>query len=182
MIRFVTPYSFNKRLFEAMDAEMKLSKPGDWLCFMDGDAAFLTPKWGHTIKEYIDRYPDTGIFTCYASRCHYQRQVPYMVDIENDSLLYHSNIAATLQRNYHLEVQEMTKYIAGHLMVISRNTWDRIRNRVEIAALNKNILGVDTKISNAVLLAGLKIRLMKGVYIFHYLRLLEGFRNDEHLR
>lgn len=46
----------------------------------------------------------------------------------------------------------------------------------------KTILGVDTKISRAVLSAGMKIRLMRGIYILHYLRLKEGYDYKKHLQ
>jgi len=41
---------------------------------------------------------------------------------------------------------------------------------------------VDSKISYAVLEAGLKIRLIKELYILHYCRLAEGMDYDKHLK
>jgi GT2 family glycosyltransferase len=67
-------------------------------------------------------------------------------------------------------------------MVIRKRTWQWIRHEVIREAENKFVLGVDTKISRAILNSGLKIRLMKELYIFHYLRMAEGFDNDTHLR
>ncbi len=40
--------------------------PNDWVCMRDGDTMFMLPNWGHQIKHYIEKYPDTGLFTCYA--------------------------------------------------------------------------------------------------------------------
>lgn len=182
MIRFVVPYSFNKRLFEAIDYEFSLvANPNDWICFLDGDTMFVLPDWGHQIKTYIDRYPDTGMFTCYASRCHYQPQIRRGTATENSDLLYHRGQAEKIYNELHGKVKDIDRRIAGHMMVIKKATWMRIREEVRRTASSKKILGVDTKISNALLKAGLKIRLMRGVYLVHYLRLKEGYKNSKHL-
>lgn len=182
MIYFFTPYSFNKKLFEAFDSYMNLiSDPNDWVCFMDGDTAFLMPDFGHQIEHYLKVWPETGLFTCYASRCHYNCQLYKYADAENTNIIYHRLKAEEVFRQFNGQVEEIKRRIAGHLMVIQKKTWLMIRLEVKETTTDKNILGVDTKISNAVLKANLKIRLMKGIYIFHYLRLAEGINNSNHL-
>jgi GT2 family glycosyltransferase len=79
------------------------------------------------------------------------------------------------------QVDEVNRRIAGHLMVMRKKTWMLIRNEVIRTTATKMILGVDTKISNAIIAKGLKIRIMKGLYIFHYLRMKEGFDFKGHL-
>lgn len=183
MLWFFTPYAMNKRLFQSWDAYMNLVvNPKDWVCMMDGDTMFLLPDFGHQIQTYIDRYPDTGIFTCYASRCHYQPMIRMGTDTENTDLLYHRQQAEIIYNELHGKVKELDHRVAGHLMVIQKGTWLRIRETVKRDASGKSILGVDTKISNAVMKAGLKIRLMRGVYLLHYLRLKEGYNYTGHLR
>ena len=185
MIWFFQPYSFSKKLFEAYDAYMNLvTNPNDWVCFTDGDTAFLLPNWGHQVKTYVDKYPDTGLFTCYASRCHYSVQVRRGTNMHNTDILYHRHQAEDVYHQLNGAVKEIDRRIAGHLMVIQKKTWMMVRDQVAhaVAAQKKEILGVDTKISNAILKAGLKIRLMRGIYIFHYLRLQEGFGIDKHLK
>jgi len=184
MLWFFQPYSFNKKLFEAYDAYMNLvSNPEDWVCFTDGDTAFLLQDFGHQVKSYTERYPDTGLFTCYASRCHYQEQVRRGTDMGNRDILYHRQQAETIRKELDGQIKQMDRRIAGHVMVIQKKTWTLIRPEVarKVAEQQKQILGVDTKISNAVLAAGLKIRMMRGLYIFHYLRLKEGFDFKGHL-
>lgn len=184
MIWFFTPYSFEKKLFEAYDRYMQLvSNPNDWVCFTDGDTAFLLPDFGHQVKTYIKHYPDTGLFTCYASRCHYSVQVRKGTEMNNPDILYHRRQAESIYKELHGHVKEIDRRVAGHLLVIQKKTWEQVRPEVarKVTGQNKQILGVDTKISNAILKAGLKIRLMRGMYIFHYLRLAEGFGCKEHL-
>ncbi len=184
MIWFFTPYSFNKRLFDAFDQYINLVQDeNDWVCFVDGDTAFLLPDFGHQIQTYIDKYPDTGLFTCYASRCHYEFQKRRGCDDTSPDILLHKFHAERIYDNLHGQVKEVTRRIAGHLMVIQKKTWFEIRPEVMrmVQKHDKRILGVDTKISNAVLKAGLKIRLMRGMYIFHYCRLKEGYNYSKHL-
>lgn len=76
MIWFFTPYSFNGKLFDAYDQYMKLIiNPEDWVAFTDGDALFFHPDFGDMIREYIQTYPDTGIFVCFANRSGTRKQL-----------------------------------------------------------------------------------------------------------
>lgn len=183
MIWFFTPYAHDKKFLDAIDRYFNLiANPNDWVVIMDGDTAFLRSDFGDVIKRYTDQYPDTGLFTCYASRCHYQCQVPEAGAMGNDSILFHKAISDYQSDYFKGKVKEMDRRIAGHLMAIKKSTWTLIRGQVFKKAAEKYILGVDTKICNAILDAGLIIRLMRELYIFHYLRMAEGFDYDKHLK
>lgn len=182
MIWFFTPYSFEKKLLEAYDRYMSLiPSDDDWVCLMDGDTAFLRSDFGVAIKDYISASPDAGMFTCYASRCHYQVQTRRGTEMDNPSLAYHKRQADKIYKELHPQVKTVNRRIAGHLMVIRKGVWLEIRDKVFKTAADKNILGVDTKISRAILETGRDILLMRGIYILHYLRLNEGFNSKEHL-
>lgn len=185
MIWFFTPYSFNKKLFEAIDQYMNLvANPEDWVFIADGDTAFLRSDFGHQIKNYIEKYPDTGLFTCYASRCHNSRQVRKGTEMNNPNIIYHKNRAEETYKLFDGQIKEINHRISGHLWGIQKKTWVKICPEVakKVVTQDKKILGVDTKISNAIMNHGLKIRLMRGMYIFHYLRLVEGFNSTKHLQ
>jgi GT2 family glycosyltransferase len=183
MIWYFNPFSTDKKFLDAVDKHINLvTDPKDWIVLRDGDTAFIRPDWGNVIKSYIEKYPDTGLFTCYASRCHYQCQISEFAQMENPNILFHAKIADKHAELFKGQVDEVSRRIAGHLMVIQRKTWSRIRAEVYREAADKTIRGVDTKISYAVLNAGLKIRLMKELYIFHYLRMAEGIGYREHLK
>lgn len=183
MIWFFTPYAPDKRYFEAIDRNFELVKnPEDWVVLTDGDTAFLRSDFGETIGRYTRKYPDTGLFTCYASRCHYQAQVPRGTDMESDSILYHKQIADYCAQNFKNEIKPLDRKIAGHLMAVRKSTWTKVRDRVYEKTRHKLILGVDTKISYAVLEAGMEIMLMRELYVLHYCRLAEGMDYDLHLK
>lgn len=162
---------------------MSRLKKGEWAVMVDGDTAFLVSNFGHQIKEYIKKHPDTGIFTCYASRSHYDLHVPAGVDMKKDSIIYHKNKANQIYSENHLQTIEINRRISGHLIVIKRETWYKIRDRLKhrVTTKKKEILGFDTQLSYSILDHKLKIRLMKGLYILHYCRLKEGFAHKAHL-
>lgn len=182
MIWYFTPYALDKKfLYEIGRCISLVPNNDDWVVLMDGDIAFLRADFGQVIERYTRQFPDTGLFTCYASRCHYQCQVPKFGDMANDSILFHKQVADQCATQNAGKVKELNRRIAGHLMVIRKSTWLQIRAEVHQTAADKQILGVDTKISNAILKAGLKIRLMRELYVFHYLRMAEGFGFKQHL-
>lgn len=181
MIYYFTPYSLEKNLFEAYDRYFSIL-PGmdDWAVLLDGDTAFLRSDFGIRISEYAEKFPDTGIFTCYASRCHYSWQT--IEDVESNNIAFMKMVANLFDGRHRLQVTEIKKRIAGHLIMMKKKTWVKLRPVIERRCKTKKILGVDTQISYAVLNAGYKIRLMRGIYILHYLRLNEGIENTDHLK
>ncbi len=182
MIYFFTPYSFEKKLFRAYDDYMNLVPyDNDWACFLDGDTFFFENNFGHQIQEYIDKYPDTGMFTCYSSRSAYSYMVPKGINQESDSITYHRNHSHEIYEKTHLQVKEINSHISGHLMCIKKSTWSLIRPQLLKVCDGANLLGVDTQITNQLLGHGIKIRLMRGIYLFHYYRFVEGKKFKAHL-
>ncbi|MGQ7868713.1 hypothetical protein [Sunxiuqinia sp. sy24] len=182
MIWYFTPYALDKKFLHEIDRCISIvPDPDDWVVLLDGDTAFLRADFGRVIDRYTKQHADTGLFTCYASRCHYQCQVPRFGDMGNDSILFHKQVADQCSTQNYGKVKEIDRRIAGHLMVIRKRTWLHIRAEVFQTAAEKQILGVDTKISNAILKAGLKIRLIRELYLLHYLRMAEGFDHKKHL-
>lgn len=172
MIWFFTPYSFEKKLFDAWDQYMNLiDDPEDWACMMDGDVFFFHRNFGHILQQYIDKYPDTGIFSCYASRTGGSWMLPPNNIKNNINILRHKRMADSIFRKHHLQVIDLNKKVHGHLMLIKKATWLQIRDSVKEQTKENKILGIDVRVSNKVLKIPKKIRLMKGVYIFHYYRL-----------
>lgn len=183
MIWFFTPYSFQKRMFEAWDQYMNLlTDPDDWACMMDGDIMLLQSDFGHHIQQYIDKYPDTGLFTCYSSRSRTRWMMPDQHLFSNLSIAEHKKLADRLYRGCHLKVKEINDRVTGHLMVIRKSTWTSIRDKVEVRCSGLKILSVDTVISTEILENKMLIRLMQGIYVMHYYRLLEGATYKKHLQ
>ena len=182
MIYFFTPYSFQKKMFDAWDGYMDLLLPGDYACMMDGDIMFLKSDFGHHIQKYTEKFPDTGLFTCYSSRSRTKWVMPERNLFGSLSIIEHKRLADRLYKEHHLDVKEINDRVTGHLMMMKKSTWMQIREKVQERCKDLNILSVDSVISTEVLAAGMKIRLMQGVYVLHYYRLLEGASTKTHLQ
>lgn len=172
------PYDFQGILMNAYQNVFDRVEDKDWVCFMDGDIAFLEmADFGHLLSKYIKAHPDTGIFTCKASRCHYKVQRDPDTNDESDSIKYIAQKTIEVREAYGLEVDEIEIPIAGHLIMMKKEVWNDILPNLKQRP-RKSILGFDTQLTKAVLSKGYKIRLMKGVLVFHYLRFLNG-KNDK---
>lgn len=172
------PYSFNKKLIDAYKDIFDLVNDNDWVCFLDCDTAFFEMSdFGHVIQEYINKYPDTGMFTSYATRCHYNFQTKKGVSKNSDSIKYYAEQIIKTRKELHLKVKKVDKKIAGHLIVMQKKVWSQIYPTLKVKAKKKNILGFDTQLSYSLFEHGFDIKLMRGILIFHYLRFLDGKNN-----
>lgn len=171
MIWFFTPYSFEKKLYDSYDLYMQtISNPDDWGCLMDGDMAFFNSDFGHHLQEYINKYPDTGLFICYASRSPYEHQVKPGTNPENDSVKYILNNSLKSYSEDHLKIVEQNKRVCAPLLLIQKKTWTAYRNKIGSKCKATNIQAVDSAISDVLMQAGKKILLMAGVNVYHYFR------------
>jgi len=176
--RLITkPYSFRGRIYDAYKDVFSLVNDEDWVCFVDGDTAFLEmSNFGHVLNDYINTYPTTGMFTCYASRCHYEFQMISGLDMENDSIDYWA-METVKAKAMHPQIDDLKIMIAGHLVMLKKSTWIKIQPKLVGRLKFKKILGFDTQLSHAIMECGMDIKLMKGVLLFHYLRKLTGKNN-----
>lgn len=171
MIWFFTPYSFEKKLFEAYDNYMGLIKdPDDWGCLMDGDMAFLMSDFGNQIQAYIDKYPNTGLFISYASRSPYGHQMIPGTDCESDSIRYIYENTLKARETDDLKVVRQTSLSCGPILIIKKITWDKYRQHIKEQSANANIQSIDTAISNILTKNGETTLLMAGLQVYHYFR------------
>lgn len=175
-IYYFTPYALDKNLGAAYNHYMELlPNDDDWACFIDGDACFLTPDWGSVISNVVDQYPDTGMFTCYTNRIANPQQLYCGKFSENADIRYHRNIAIVCRQVNPHKVSDLSRPISGIMMIIQKKTWRDF-------PFKDGLLSVDNDISNRLLKAGKKVRLIKGIYMFHYYRFNEGRKNVKHLQ
>ena len=180
MIWFFTPYAFNKKLFESYDSYMQLiANEDDWGCIMDGDMAFLMSDFGHHIQEYIDKFPDTGLFICYASRVPYGHQMKPGLNCESDSIKYIYDNTLKMYTNDHLKVIEQKQRVCAPLLVIQKKIWTKYRDQIAEHAKKANIQAVDSAISDVLMKNKEKVLLMAGMQVYHYYR--QYSRTEKHI-
>jgi GT2 family glycosyltransferase len=146
----------------------------DWVCFLDADTMFLTPDYGHQIHRIVKKYPNTGMFTCVTNRVGNPCQRYNGEMSKNSDIIYHRQLALDLQKKHKYHVQELFCRVAGYFMLLKKETWKQVK-------FPDGLLGVDYEFSNELYYHGFNIMLMKGVYLFHYYRLIEGVTYKAHL-
>jgi hypothetical protein len=176
--RFVIPYSYEKKLYDAYNDEFQSKdlKDSDWLAIVDGDMMFFIGNFGHQINDYIKKYPEAGMFTCYANQSAFNQQKRKGVDSKNPDIKYHAAISKQMYATKHTLVKPVTGRIEGFLLVINvgvwRRLWPEIKNTCEVRGAK--ILAVDTSIMQVMVKHKLPVYVMRGMYVFHYRRLLDG--------
>lgn len=170
MIYYSQPYSTEKDIGDYYNKAMGLLKPNDWMVFTDGDTIFTTPDYGSVIDSAINKYGD-GIYTCYTNRVGCNWQV-YPAEWADDDYSKHRQVGNTLRLCYYDECEEHTtsQLMSGHCIIVSKKVWDKI------GGCKNGILGVDNDIHMKAQKHKIPVRLIKGLYVYHWYR---GGKDDK---
>lgn len=176
-IVFFNIWSFEKNLGKAYNWHMELlPNDDDWAIFTDGDVCFTTDDWGSQIKRVIELNSNAGIITCQTNRIGYRNQ-RYNHEFSHDSdIKNHAAIAKKLRVKYHHKTLPINCKIGGFFMAVKKSTWKEVKFDEKIG-----MLGVDSDFSERILKRGKSVLMMRGLYVFHYYRLLEGRKSKDHL-
>jgi GT2 family glycosyltransferase len=170
------PYGFDLDYGSACNKYFELvPNDDDWVAIRDTDILSLTPAHMHKIRETIQKYPDTGLFTCLTNRVKQYKQVANMDLFENPDIRVHRDLALKLV-NEPINAPVINYVISGYLMIMKKSTWKKI------GGFPSGVLGVDNKVSYRIRQAGMEVRMMRNVYFFHYYRFNEGINDKSHLK
>lgn len=178
MIHIKTPFALDKNLGKAYNLAFKGLSDDDWVCLIDHDVMFLTPNAVRIMYEYIEEFPDTGIFTCWTNRIHELAKDQLVFDVPSDNTDIRFWIAeANLQESVvaKFKATEIKHEISGFLMLVSKKVWNKIKFNETGKAL-----GVDNDFSLNVLASGKKILRMDRLLVWHTYR-IENIRDKSHL-
>lgn len=170
------PYSISGNFGQECNKYCELvPSDNDWIIIADGDVMCLTPAHIHKIKEYIDAYPNTGMFVPYVNRVKQYRQVYDMNLFENPDVKVHRAVAEKLNEKK-ISVTDLDIVISGYMMIFKKSTWK------SVGGFSDGILGVDNKFSKRILRNGMKIYLMNTIYCFHYYRFNTHINDKSHIK
>lgn len=176
MVNVVIPYSTDRNLGAAYNRALSLQPENQWVCLLDHDVLMLTPDCIAHIDEYTKRFPGAGILTCYTNRLHpASKGQLYGAISENSDIREHIEIAEQRKRDLY-QVEALNHPIGGFMMVVNTSVWEGVK-----FTENKKCLGVDNDFSERILRWGRNILLMKGIYVWHTYRLIDGYRSKKHL-
>jgi len=195
-IHICTPYQHedqSKCLGKAYNTAIRIlschaSLSDTWVLVQDYDIMWLTPTFYRDFQEAIIRYPDTGIFTCYASRtANKLQQYRHVSDTQwgsgNPDINFHRKVAFRVAKlnmpGLCTDITDMAEDVAisGFAMMFNLETWGEVGGFLE----NGEALGVDNDFAWRVIKAGKRIRRVETVYCAHYYR-LEDQNDNSHLK
>lgn len=176
MIHVCTPFDRQKNLGRAYNEAFRRCPDGDWLCVIDRDVMFLTPDAIEIMYQYVEQFPNAGMFTCFTNRIHpLAKDQLYLGAPSDNADVRHWEYIARTQAKSKMKVTEINRHISGFLMLIPKTTWDKVKFFETGQAL-----GVDNQFSGDVLAAGMSIYRMDRLIVWHSYR-LENIRDKSHL-
>lgn len=151
---------------------MGLIGADDWALFLDHDAMFLTPDWYPQVCGVVERHPDAGLFTAVTNRVGNPAQVvrhPALID--SHDVVKHRELARRRREAYRhrtLDVTRSRAYVSGVVLLLSKRAWEAVRAR-NGTGFERGFY-VDNALHRDVAAAGFGVRIMEGVYVYHWYR------------
>ena len=167
MIYYNIPYDLDKSLANAYNRFMEmLPNDDDFACFIDRDAMFLMPNYGHLLQDIVDNHPECGAFTAKCNRIGSKWQLAN-VDWKNDNIKYHIDQANNVFRKYGLNCTDHanSQLGSGFCILLKKSVWAKIGG-----FSGDGMLGVDNNLHLALRTNGERFYLMEGIYLFHWYR------------
>jgi hypothetical protein len=176
-IFYSNPFSLDKNIGKAYNDYLSClnAADDDWVVMQDGDIMYLTPDWGKRIHDALALDGNKfGLVGCYTNRLRSKHQLHGKEFNYDLNALNHYQIALTYQDE---GIQEIKEYIAGFFMAFQYKTWKKIK-------FTEDSLGFDSLFSMRVKEVGLKVGLIKSLYVFHGYRIwsdVEPWNDKKHL-
>jgi GT2 family glycosyltransferase len=164
-IYYSNPYSTSKNFGKAINDFCRLvPNDDDWIVIQDGDIIYLTSDWGTRIEKGLEMDGDKfGLIGCYTSRLRNTHQLHNNQFSFNNDLFYHYLIAETYNKS---GIQDIGKLnIAGFFMAFKKSTW------IQVKGFDENTRVFDTIFNNKVRALGMKVGLIRSLYVYHAYRI-----------
>ncbi len=184
IIQFVPYAKENEGLGAAYHNCMKRLEQHEWGLLCDYDMMFLPPDYMRQLEDAILANPEYDCFTVMTNRLSKLRpqamQLANILPFDNHNIPEHYKVALALQAGKRTEVIDITKKceegvpatMGGVAILIKKTTWDMINsmgNPAPLWTFNRH-LTIDGKIHKRICTLGLKLGLLKGVYVYHRYR------------
>jgi GT2 family glycosyltransferase len=164
-IFYSNPFRTDKNIGKAYNDFIKSlnAQDEDWIVLQDGDIMYLTPDWGKRIEDALVMEGEKfGLIGCYTNRLNSKWQLHQNNFSEEMDIRKHYEIAIS----YNDEgIEEYKHIVAGCWMAFQYKIWKKIGGFIE-----KNI-SCDAIFNSQVRDLGLKIGLIKSLYVFHLYRI-----------
>lgn len=182
VIRYMTPAGSQKNIGEVYNGACELvTDPSDWIVLRDGDTMFLTDNWMQICEDAAERYPDTTIFGCYTNRIGLEYQLHHGFD-DDPNIINHINIAKQCWEEHGSDCELIEEPVAGMFMMFRRELINHVRFQDDLVRYEgRRPIFFDYDFCKKVLNQKGRIRLIKGLYLFHKYRIDKDRRDISHL-
>lgn len=181
MIYTFKPFSTTKDIGQAYNGHCELvPHDDDWILIMDTDTMMISPELAYPIIEKaIARYPDTWIFGAMTNRVSYSRQ-RVKVEIDTDpNTLNHYHRTKVLAETFSDGECRDAPTVAGFFLLFRKAYWKV--NKFQDKIFDKDGKLFDYNFCRTAQSAR-RVRIILGVYIFHFYRLHKSFMDKTHLQ
>jgi len=170
MIYHFTPF-FRGNISEGINRCVELVPEDAWVCIRDADTMFLTWRQQWQLEKITENTP-FSLISCMTNRCYPTYCMPDGHLSHNYDLLHHVSIANRLEREHWCEVEDAVELGAkdgsegllyGQFLMFPKKVWR------EVGGFSGHT-DHDFPFSRAVLKAGYRLGVAKGVYILHAFR------------
>lgn len=154
---------------------MAMIPDGEWGCFIDADAMILPARYaGKLMEDIVKKYPEIGMFGAYTNRVNNKEQLieGYWDDF---NMCNHHELGKALQDEYNTECVEARRPVSGVLMLVNKKAWK------QCGFPEGSFFGVDNNFNYYLLNRGWSVKLMKGIYCYHWYR-GPAMEDDDHLK
>lgn len=170
-----TPYGPNLQYGRAINEFCRMiPDDDDWIMIRDLDTMPLPRKDGSERPEFMDqvrmvveRYPKTGIFGCMTNRVGLPWQLHNGKISKDPDILHHQDIAEDRWREFGTRCMKLDMPVAGFFLMFRKSTWRQFPFR-EGDIIGEDSIYFDWDFCIRVLARKLPIRIMLGVYLFHF--------------
>jgi len=164
-----TPYNNEKDLVKAYNSFMKLIPDNSWALFRDADTLFLDSHYNELFEQAIINNPNTFCFTGVTNRINNKKQL--YDEYKGDDISIHRKIAEKLRKKYGHSCEKLThpNYLSGFCILIKKSVWKKINGFKPWNSKSK-ILGVDNKLHKDLIDQNESIKVIKGLYMYHWYR------------
>lgn len=166
-IHYIQPYSIDKNIGLAINEAVKAINyaPDDWFILTDHDMMWLLPDSKAQVEQILHG-TDYDILGCMTNRIRSTEQLVNNQFIENDNVRTHIRMATRCRENFGDRIKGATGVVAAFMLCFRVSVWEKVGGFVE------NSITFDWHFNNeARKIAGAKVGIMQGVYVFHSYRL-----------
>lgn len=164
-IHYISPYRIDKNFGKGINEAIEWLNPADedFICHVDQDALWLRPDSKKQLEEIL-LTTDFDILGPVTNRLAMPTQLASNMFDETD-MKVHLATADLLHEHFYGDVYAVREVLAAFCLCFRVSTWKQLGGFVE------NDLRFDWLFSNAALGHGMKLGLMRGIYVFHLYRL-----------